>query len=290
MCALIYLNGNLLADHQPHLSALDRGFTLGDGVFETMRAVNGSVFRLRAHLTRLRNSTGVLGFAVPLENDQIEAAIEKTLQANSLTEATIRLAFSRGVPRERGLVPPNNIDPTMVIQVSPFSGYPAQKYVTGFTAVISAIRRNESSPASRIKSANYLDNIFARMEAVQGGLDEAIMLDTAGHLSCASSANLFLVVGDSVMTPAPECGALTGITRGVVTEIIAELGLTWEERAMSVDELLSADEAFLTNSLLGIGPLVRVGDNAIGDGNPGPVTLKVRETYLALIEEYRRNG
>lgn len=281
---LIFLNGEIVPQQGPHLSALDRGFTLGDGVFDTLRAVRGRLFRLSDHLDRLRRSAETLDLPLPMDSSELAGAISTVLEANGLANALIRITVSRGVPSERGLVPPSSPVPTLVIHATPFHGYPEERYHRGYAAIISTIRRNETSPLSYVKSCNYLDSVLARVEAGRRRGDEALMLNCAGHLACGSSSNIFLVSGDSVVTPSLECGVLGGITRGTVIELAAGMGIDGFERPIAPEQLLAAQEAFITNTALGVMPLVAVEGKAIGSGAPGPITLRLREAYEGLVQ------
>ena len=207
----------------------------------------------------------------------LKDAIAKTLTANELTEAAVRLSISRGVPKRRGLLPEPEPNPSMVIHAEPFTGYPAELYERGARAVISGIRRNEHSPLARIKSLNYLDNVLARNEAETRGADDAMLLNTAGDLACASAANLFLLLDGTLVTPSVTSGALPGTVRELVTaELAPRVGLEVVERKVRPQELRAADEVFLTSALLGILPLTEVDALPIGTGEPGPISTKLR--------------
>ncbi len=259
------------------LNPLDRGFTLGDGLFETLRVRGDTVLGIERHLFRLRVGAAVLGLS-PLPKDKdLKDAITKTLTANGLTEAAVRLTISRGVPKRRGLLPEPEPNPSMVIHAEPFTGYPAELYDRGARAVISGIRRNEHSPLARVKSLNYLDNVLARREAEARGVDDALLLNTAGDLACASAANLFLLLHGALVTPSVASGALPGTVRELVTaELAPPIGLKVVERVVRPEELRAAHEVFLTNALMGIVPLTVVDTLPIGTGVPGPVSMKLR--------------
>ena len=259
------------------LNPLDRGFTLGDGLFETLRVRGDTVLGIERHLLRLRVGAAVLGLS-PLPKDKdLKDAITKTLTANGLTEAAVRLTISRGVPTRRGLLPEPEPNPSMVIHAEPFTGYPAELYDRGARAVISGIRRNEHSPLARVKSLNYLDNVLARREAEAHGVDDALLLNTAGDLACASAANLFLLLDGSLVTPSVTSGALPGTLRELIAiELAPRVGLEVVERVVRPEELDTAHEVFLTNALMGIVPLTVVDTLPIGTGVPGPVSMKLR--------------
>jgi len=274
---LLWVNGELLPVGGSALDPLDRGFTLGDGLFETMRVRGDTVLGIERHLFRLRVGATVLGLS-PLPKDKdLRDAIAMTLTANGLSEAAVRLSISRGVPKRRGLLPEPEPNPSMVIHAEPFTGYPAELYERGARAVISSIRRNEHSPLARVKSLNYLDNVLARHEAETRGVDDALLLNTAGDLACASAANLFLLLDGTLVTPSVTSGALPGTVRELVTaELAPRVGLEVVERKVRPQELRAADEVFLTNALLGILPLTEVDGLPIGTGEPGPISTKLR--------------
>jgi branched-chain amino acid aminotransferase len=274
---LLWVNGKLLPVGEAVLDPRDRGFTLGDGLFETMRVRRGAVLRIERHLSRLRAGAAVLGLSSLPKDKDLNDAIAKTLTANGLTEVTVRLTISRGVPKRRGLLPEPEPRPSLVIHAEPFAGYPAELYDRGARAVISGIRRNEHSPLARVKSLNYLDNVLARHEAETRGADDALLLNTAGDLACASAANLFLLLDGALVTPSVTSGALRGTVRELVTaELAPTVGLEVVERVVRPEELRTADEVFLTNALMGIVPLTVVDSLPIGTGVPGPVSLKLR--------------
>lgn len=281
--ALIYLNGGLVPAAGPHVSALDRGFALGDGVFDTLRVVGGRPFRLSLHLDRLRRSARALHIPLPVEDSQLESALRLVLSANRLEDALVRITLSRGVPGERGLLPPRDPSPSLAVQATPFHGYPRERYQAGFRGTIASIRRNESSPLSRVKSCSYLDSVLARMEAEARGADEALLLNSSGWLACGASSNLFLLSAGTLITPSLECGVLDGVTRRTVLELAGRLGLGCLQRPLASSELEGAQEAFLTNSALGIMPLVAVDGLPIGSGTPGPTTLRLRKAHDVLL-------
>ncbi len=274
---LLWVNGKILPVGEAILDPRDRGFTLGDGLFETMQVRRGAVLRIERHLSRLRAGAAVLGLSSLPKDKDLNDAIAKTLTANGLTEVTVRLTISRGVPKRRGLLPEPEPRPSLVIHAEPFAGYPAELYDRGARAVISGIRRNEHSPLARVKSLNYLDNVLARHEAETRGADDALLLNTAGDLACASAANLFLLLDGTLVTPSVRSGGLRGTVRELVTtELAPTVGLEVVERVVRPEELRTADEVFLTNALIGIVPLTVVDSLPIGTGVPGPVSLKLR--------------
>jgi branched-chain amino acid aminotransferase len=264
----IFINGGLVdADVQAADGAIDptdRGLTLGDGVFETMAVCGAQISHLAAHLARLRQGLDVLGFDAPMDDGGLQAALENVVQANAIAEGVLRLTVTRG-PAPRGLAGPATPSPSLII-----TGTKQESGPTGpVTAIIATgTRRNEHSPLSRIKSLNYLDNILALREAQAKGADEALLLNGAGNLTSASTANVFAVIDGALVTPPGSDGVLGGVMRA---EVLRELGGT--ERTLTPDDLARASEAFLTNSL-SIRALVAVDGVAIGTG---PVTKQAQK-------------
>ena len=236
---MIWLDGRLLEPARARIDPADRGLLLGDGVFETVRVLAGRPMHLPRHLARMHDGAGVLGFAVPWTDAEIEAGVEAVLGGSPASDAVLRLTLTRG-PARRGLLPPGPDRPTLLIA--------AQEYAPDHTAVhaivASCTRRNEHSPLSRIKSLNYLDSILARREAASRGAGEALLLNTAGRVAEACAGNLFVVLDRAVWTPPVEDGALPGIARA----LILEAGLA-RERSLGVDDLRACGSAFVTNSL-----------------------------------------
>ena len=273
---LLWVNGELLPAGEAAVDPRDRGFTLGDGVFETMRVRGGAVLRIERHLSRLRAGAAVLGLSPLPRDEDLADAITRTLAANGLTDAAVRLTVTRGVPKSRGLLPHPEPSPSLVVHAEPFTGYPAELYDRGARAVVGSILRNEHSPLARVKSLNYLDNVLARREAEARGADDALLLNTAGGLSCASAANLFLLLDGVLVTPSAASGALPGTLRGLVAaELAPRAGLEVVERAVRPEELRAAKEVFLTNALLGIVPLTEVDGLPIGTGGPGSISAEL---------------
>jgi aminodeoxychorismate lyase len=273
----LWVNDGLVPVEKAGLDPRDRGFTLGDGLFETIKVRDGRPLLLDLHLARVRAGAGRIGLSRIPDDETLSGAIHETLEANGLSEAAVRLTVSRGVPANRGLSSKPETAPSLVVHAQPFAGYPAEIYSRGMRAVISSIPRNERSPLARIKALSYLDNVLARREADASGVDEALMLNTAGHLACASAANLFLARGETLLTPDPESGVLPGTVRGIVlAELAPRMGLTAVERRVRIEELAKADEAFLTSALLGVMPLTEVDGLPVGTGGPGPISSGLR--------------
>lgn len=273
-----WLNGEFGELDDLRIDPRDRGFLLGDGIFETLLAENGTIRRVRRHLNRLEDSADEIRIAIHHTDLEILTALQRVLAANQLLEgrATLRLTLTRG-RGPRGLLPPDDVRPTILITAAP-----APKHVDSCRATLSSFVRSEHSVSSRIKSLNCLDSIMARQQAAERGADEALLRNGAGALAEASAANLFLVSGDVLSTPSIDQGALPGIMRSVVLDTAREAGMSVQERRIDESELWSASEAFLTNSLIGVCPLIEVDGQRIGSGKPGPRTAALRSRAAEL--------
>lgn len=278
---MIWVNGERRAADDAHISARDRGFTLADGVFETMRARGGTVFRLDHHLARLRHALVTL--EIP-ELPEIRDWVLHAARDAHLSEARARLTVTRGIGAA-GVALPADVSPTVVIAISPQVAQPAAVYEVGLSAHVASGRRNEHAMTTGLKTLAYTDAVMALLEAGRAGADEALFLDTESHCSEASSSNLFIWTGHTLVTPPISCGALPGITRAAVLALAAGLDMPTAERAFGLDELLSAEEAFLTSSLRGLAPLVRLGSRHIGAGTPGAQTRRLSDAYQALVAQ-----
>ena len=287
MSEIVYLNGSLIPRSQASISALDYGFLYGFGLFETMRAYGGQVFRLDRHLSRLSRSAEALG--LPGGIIDLSDAVMDTIQANRLSDARIRISVSTG---EGGIVPdPRTCSkPTVLILAEHYWPYPEPVYHRGFRAIVSSIRRNSCSPLSRLKSFNYLENLLARQEAREAGVDEALCCNEKGLLTEASMSNIFLVSDGVLQTPREENGILPGITREAVLELASRLNISAFERDIRLEEVFQAQETFLTNSLMEIMPLTEVSGKPVGSGRPGPISRKLVIEYRKLVVASMTSG
>ncbi|TET75751.1 MAG: aminotransferase class IV [Dehalococcoidia bacterium] len=284
---IVYLNGALLPRGRAKISPFDHGFLYGYALFETMRAYSGCIFRFQKHLDRLTCSAELIG--LPLGTFDLEKACYDTLRANSLGDARIRLTVSIG---EGGNAPdpPPRPRPTVFIVATSYTPPSAEKYRNGFKAVVSSIRQNSQSPLSRLKSANYLSSVLARKEAKAAGADEALLLNERGFLCEGSTSNVFLVTANGLITPDEESGCLPGVTRQAVIELASELGISVAQREVQIEELLQADEAFVTNSLLELMPLGEVDGKPIGGEREKGERDKVTERLMIGYEELVARG
>ncbi len=284
---IVYLNGALIPRSEARISVFDHGFLYGYGLFETMRAYRGKIFLLERHLKRLLGSAETIGLASNLSEIDLGRACLDTLRANGLEDARLRLTVSRG---EVDTFPGTGISstPTVLVTARGYTPLSAGTYNRGFKAGVSSLRRCRQSFISRIKSTNYLVSVLAKMEAETAGLDEALLLNESGFIAEGSVSNIFFATSSSLVTPPLESGILPGITREVVIELADTLGINVAERNVGLADLGQFDEAFLTNSVMEIMPLVAVRDDAgqtvtIGSGKPGEVTRRLMTAYKEMV-------
>lgn len=281
---IIYLNGDLIPGSQAKLSPFNYGFLYGYGLFETMRAYSGSIFRLDRHLCRLHDAAKTLGIADKLTIFDLEKACHDVLKANNLAEARLRLTVTAG---EGDIIPnPDTCSGiTIFIVARKLVPPPPEIYQRGYSAIMSSYRRNSWSPLASLKSTSYLENVLARQEARTAGVDEVVLLNEKGFVAEGSSTNIFLVSRQKLISPSVESGALPGITREAVLELAKSKGIMTVVKQVELGELLTAAEAFLTNSILEIMPLTRLDNKPIGSGKPGPITQQLMSSYKELVDK-----
>ncbi len=276
----VFINGRFCEEDEARLSVFDHGFLYGDGIFETLRVYGGRIFRLEAHLARLRTSAARIALRLPWDDDGLSETLRKCLAVNGCDEAVLRLTVSRG-PGPPGLDPDLCPTPTLVVLTRPFNGYPESLYREGVSAVLVSVRKPPVDVLDPgIKSANYLNNILARIEAKQAGADEAILLNHDGFLTEGSVSNLFFFKDRTLYTPSPAAGILNGITRQVVLEIARAAAIPVQEDLLPPAALLSADEAFLTNTTYEVMPLRRVDERRYA---AGPQSRRLHDLFRRHI-------
>jgi branched-chain amino acid aminotransferase len=292
--SVVWLNGRLLPEAQACIPVADRGLLLGDGVFETLRAYGGAPFRAGAHLARL--AAGAERLAIPLPGG-LDDALAATIAANAGaagaggaagacgagTGLAVRVTVTRGAGG-RGLEPAGEFPPTVLITAAPYVAAAAW-YERGLRAVVARHRRNEAGAAAGLKALGAVEAVLARREALAAGADEALVLDTAGHLAEAAAANVFLLVRGRLRTPPLACGILPGITRAAVLELADAAGIEVDAAPVQPAELAQAEELFLTSSLREVVPVVEVGGRPVGAGRPGPVAARLLEAYRRRVRE-----
>jgi branched-chain amino acid aminotransferase len=271
----IYLDGEIVPENEAKISVFDHGYLYGDGIFEGIRAYNGRVFMLDQHIKRLYQSAKTIMLKIPLTKNEMEAAILKTIRANKLNDAYIRVVVSRG-KGDLGLDPRRCPKPTIVIIASAIQLYPEELYKTGLKLVTVPTRRNGPEMVNpRIKSLNYLNNIMARLEANMQGAPEAIILNSDGFVAECTGDNIFIIEDDRIYTPPRYAGILKGTKREVVLKIAAEIGLEVKEELFTRHDLFNADECFLSGTAAEAIPVVEVDGRIIADGSVGEKTKDI---------------
>jgi len=282
---LFYLNGKFVPQSEAKISVFDHGFLYGDGIFEGISVYRGKPFRLQQHVRRLFDSAKAIDLKIPLKEVQVSKAILETISKNRLIEGYLRPIVTRGVGR-LGLNPKYCDQPTILIIPQRPSDYPTMVLRDKpARAIVSSIRRNPSFcvPASA-KTLNYLNNILAKQQANAAGVDEAIMLDWTGQVSEGTGDNLFLVKGEVVQTASLQNSILPGVTRGAVLDACQSLGLKTTESYLSLHDLYTAEEAFLTSTSLEIQPLVEIDGRKIGNGSEGRITRRIKKKFDEMKE------
>lgn len=279
----IYLNNKFVSKRAAVVSVFDHGFLYGDGVFETLRAYNGRLFRTDDHLTRLKDSAQRLGIGLPYSLAALRRLLGRTVSVNRLKNALIRIAISRG-KGPLGLDPALCQKPTVVIIPRLFKGYSREQYRKGSRIAIVSVRRMAPQILDpKVKSMNFLNNILAKIQAKRSRADEGLMLTLDGCLSEGSVSNLFLVKRGRLYTPAASLGILEGITRQLVIHLAKAIRVPLSETRLGVADLYKAEECFLTSTSMEIMPVVRADGGKIGNGKPGPLTCRLHEAYRERV-------
>ena len=278
----IFLNNQLVDREKAVVSVFDHGLLYGDGVFEGIRSYHGLVFRLDQHLDRLFESAHTLMLNIPLTKKEIQKALIQTLKANGLKDAYIRLVVTRGTG-DLGLDPRKCKQAALFIITDKITLYPKEYYENGLKIVtVPTVRNLPEALNPQIKSLNYLNNILAKIEATNAGVEEAILLNAQGYVTECTGDNIFFVRGKRLVTPPPYVGILKGITRQAVMDVAPALGLTVCEDVFTRHDLYTAEEVFLTGTAAEIIPVVRIDNRVIGSGKPGKNTLGLMKKFRAL--------
>ena len=287
----VWVDGRIVPADTPVLTAFDRGFQLGDGIFETLRARGGRPTELAEHAARMRRSAAGLGIVVPDDLERrLGAAIDELLAAEDLAgpdgDASVRITVSRGPFFGRGLLPPDeHPPPTIVVQAWRVPPTPSAHLEAGLHLVASSVRRDPENPLASLKTTSRADYVYARIEARTAGGDDALFLTIDGYLSEATSANVFLVRGNELATPTLACAILPGTTRSWILRWADGIGLRAVEDLLTTRDLHEADEAFLSSSVAGVLPVTRFDGVPIGDGRPGRWTGRARADREAFIRD-----
>jgi len=278
----IYINGQFYDKDDAKISVYDHGLLYGDGVFEGIRSYGGKVFRMAEHLQRLWDSAKVIWLEVPLSQKEMADAIEKTLAINGIKDGYIRVVVTRGVGT-LGLDPNRCSNPQVIIIADKIALYPDELYQQGLEIVtVSVVRNHPAALSPRIKSLNYLNNILAKIEGIQAGCIEAMMLNHKGEIAECTGDNIFLVRQGRLLTPPNDAGILEGITRDAVIGLAGAMGVEVREIPLTKYDVYIADECFLTGTAAEVVPVVKVDSRTIGEGVPGPMTRQLMTRFHEL--------
>lgn len=275
---LVYVNGEMVPMKEAKISVFDRGFQYGDGVFEGLRAYDGKIFKLREHTDRLFRSARAINIQMPITKDEFSEAVKRVVRENKFQDAHIKPQVTRGTAWKLGLDPRNTTAPNVVIPARPIgkSMFEADK---GFILAAVSVRKIPAMCFDpRVKSLNYLANIMARMEALASGADEAIMLDIHGYVAEGSADNIFLVRNGELYTPSVQ-DALEGITRATVIDLAGRKKIRVHETKLTLYDVYTADEVFVTGSGAGIVAVTEVDKRVVSGGKTGPLTKIISNAY-----------
>ncbi|HNP29810.1 MAG TPA: aminotransferase class IV [Nitrospirales bacterium] len=282
----IFLNNEFVKKEEARISVFDHGFLYGDGVYETLRVYQGRIFLLERHLARLRRSCKLIGLTPPIKDDAWASIMTEMLIRNGLQDASLRVTISRG-EGELGIDPGLCPRPTIVVMAKSVVTYPAHMREQGVRLQLVSVRRNpESAQSPQIKSLSFLNNILAKQEAAQAGAFDALMLNMDGHVTECTTSNFFFVSNHRLHTPSVACGILEGITREVVIALAGELEIDVEEGAYTAEDVLQADECFMTNTGLEIMAVSQIGKDPIGQGRSGAITMALWRTFQENLERW----
>jgi branched-chain amino acid aminotransferase len=279
----VYIDGAYYPKSQAKISVFDHGLLYGDGVFEGIRAYNGSVFKLKEHVDRLYRSAHMMMLEIPITKEEMVRAVTETLRRNRFRDAYIRLVVTRGAG-DLGLNPKKCSRPTIIVITDTIAMHKSESKEKGLTAMLAWVKRDPVDATSHeIKSLNYLNSILAKIEANVSGVDEAICLDKNGYVCEGVAENIFIVKDGKLFTPPSFTGALPGITAEEVMKLAKNLGYEVEERNITPYELFNAEEVFFTGTATEVVPVREINKRTINDGKPGPITRKLMEEFARLV-------
>jgi len=288
MALKIWLDHGLVDEADAKVSVFDHGLLYGDGVFEGIRVYNGTVFELQAHLRRLYGSAKAIRLEVPMDKTELTDAIKKTVEANKIVNGYIRLLLTRGVGT-LGLNPFLCRNSRLVIIADKIQLYPEELYEKGMKVVsATSVRNHPLAIPPQIKSLNYLNNILAKIEALDSDVPEAIMYNHEGFVAEATGDNVFIVRDSVVYTPPVEAGALEGITRDLVIRLARQENLEVVEKNLTRCDLYICDEFFLTGTAAEVIGIVEIDGRTVGNGTPGPITKLLREKFFEYVHDRRK--
>lgn len=282
---VVYVNGEFVPKSQAKISVFDQGLIFGDGVYDTLVAANGYVFKLDQHVDRLFRSANAVRIGVPRSKQELKDLVVETLRRSRLRDAYVKIILTRGVgPKPllgRGDVPTPSL---IIFAVPPVSLIPEDRIESGAKLFSTTIKRTHpESLDPRIKSLNYLPNVLMRREAIERGADESVCFGFDGYVAEGGGENIWIMKGKILMTP--HHGILEGITRETVFEIAQELGYSANATNLSKYDLYQADEIFLCSTAGGIIPVTEIDGRKVGEGRPGQNTLKIRKRYAEMLQQ-----
>ncbi len=280
--AYVYINGEFFPEEEARISVFDHGFLYGDGIFETLRAYSGRIFRREDHLHRLFESARKISLVIPGDRQKLGEILLESLKTNQCRDAVLRLSVSRGAGPP-GLDPDLCPTPTLTVMTRPFQGYPEKMYDAGISIALVKVRKNLPEALDPgIKSTNFLNNILAKIEAKEAGADEGILLNHNGFLTEGTVSNLFFVKSQLLCTPSTASGILEGVSRKVVLEIANEEGIPVKEGLFPSEDLVAASEIFMTNTTYEVMPVSRVDQQTV---QTGPITRRIRQAFRKRAQQ-----
>lgn len=280
----VYINGEYFDKQEAKISVFDHGLLYGDGVFEGIRSYNRLVFKLQEHIDRLYESAHGIMLKISMSKQDVIKAVIDTLKINKLDDAYIRLIVTRGIG-DLGLDPRKCKDASIIIITDKIQLYPEKLYKEGLSLITVPTPRNIPEALNpQIKSLNYLNNILAKIEAINSGYEEALMFTASGYVAECTGDNIFIVKDKSLITPPAYLGILKGITRTAAMDIGRSLGMDVREQVLTRHNLFTADECFLTGTAAEIVPVVSIEKRIVGDARPGKVTLKLMKEFRELTK------
>jgi branched-chain amino acid aminotransferase len=281
----VWIDGRLVDKADAKVSVFDHGLLYGDGVFEGIRVYHGKIFECEAHLDRFYQSAKAIRLTIPMTRDAVRAAMEETVKANNFTDCYIRLVVTRGVG-SLGLSPVRCEKPSVFVITDLLELYPREMYEKGLSIITASVIRNHPNAISpRVKSLNYLNNILAKLEAIDAGVAEAIMLNSEGNVAECTADNIFIVHDGQVRTPQTNDGVLEGVTRRVMLQLCQRENIPCVEKTLQRHDLYIAAECFLTGTGAEVIPVTKIDNRVIGTGQPGPITQKLIEAFHRFTKE-----
>jgi len=281
----VFIDGKFVDEKKAVVSVFDHGLLYGDGVFEGIRAYNGRVFKLKEHVERLFFSAKAILLKIPMSQKAVADAVRETCRRNSIRDCYIRLVVTRGAGT-LGLDPNRCKNPQVIIITDKIQLYPKAFYEKGLDIVTVPTTRNHPNAVNpAIKSLNYLNNILAKIEAINAGCIEAIMLNAEGFVAECTGDNIFMMKGGRLLTPPFAAGALQGITRGVVLDIAREMGVEVAEPNLTRYDLFNADECFITGTAAEVVPVVKIDGRPVANGRPGKMSKKFMAAYHQVANQ-----